>query len=859
MRTYSRLTPRGSRRQADLFFEDLLGEADQRTRRGAVAPALPPRLPVALPPPVRHVPAGDTEDFAEAVPLGGRGAFRHEPLGGVAGNNVEARWNVDAATAPGSTVEVVVYLHGYSTEPDDARFIAGKTASAGVDMLADDGSVRVRASRPTLALVPRGRHTRGATWVFDKLPDRAAFDRLVEAGLSWLASTALGLPAGSTPTRGRLTLAAHSGGGAGLSALLASGLDPDEVICFDSVYGGEDPIRRWALARIASVRAPRSGLRVFYTGCSAPAAAYPAGRWVTARNGRITYQSPGSWTYRNGGWHLITTEVYARRLHEAIRRALSGVTGGAALVNRFRVQRTSVAHNDIPRTYGALLLENIAADVARASDPPAATTRPVCVANDDWLTRPPRKPGGDDPPPARPRADATTGQALDAGRESAAEDTCAPPGARAGAPSANPSLVRTPPAPVTVAAATEWPQPTTDADGVSERALRRMGVCADGVQTLRADGMAALRPIAAAFGEPALVELFTRLRYQSRQLVSPPHSGVDLAKAFGRTVPRGAILAIRTLLVIPGHFRQLARRAGTEEEAYALENLGWLLMQSLGDEVRTTSGVGFWLPASPAFVTRFAAAARGLSPQVTQLIASRRLIDTAVDATAYRVRFTGWQSGGAGRTWRLETGRDTSPGRAAGAPFYREPFTIPPPVNITAERAEVLAAWRRRLADFDAGRTTVALDACDNAYLTRAGILSDISLRGVQLQPYFPAPSTRRPLSSLPGLAAVQPAFEGAFKAIADLGWNDLVFETQGMTCFRGTITAGDPAAVRTMSEHSMGTAVDFNVFENQQGTTGSMDPRIVALFEAFGFTWGARFTPPDPMHFEYAPGPART
>jgi hypothetical protein len=32
----------------------------------------------------------------------------------------------------------------------------------------------------------------------------------------------------------------------------------------------------------------------------------------------------------------------------------------------------------------------------------------------------------------------------------------------------------------------------------------------------------------------------------------------------------------------------------------------------------------------------------------------------------------------------------------------------------------------------------------------------------------------------------------------------------------------------------------------------GSMDPRLVALFEAFHFRWGAGFNPTDPHHFDY-------
>src|SRR5262249_16245423 len=149
-----------------------------------------------------------------------------------------------------------------------------------------------------------------------------------------------------------------SGGGAGVSALLASGLIPDEVVCFDSMYGGEEPIRRWAEARIGSTEGPRSGLRVFYTGCSGPRAEYPAGRWVPAPKGAYTFEEPGSWTWRDGSWRLTTTEVSARRLQHAIERALSRTTGGAALASRFRVERTSIGHNSIPARYSSLLLDD---------------------------------------------------------------------------------------------------------------------------------------------------------------------------------------------------------------------------------------------------------------------------------------------------------------------------------------------------------------------------------------------------------------------------------------------------------------------------------------------------------------------
>jgi hypothetical protein len=856
------LPPAGSRREADLFYADLIGEATPERQRRRIPPAAPPppRYPAVLPVARRderaadpstetlsetyadsYADASDTYDSyadsyadpstdapTEAVPAGGRGAFRHEPLGGIAGDNVAARWNVDASTASGSTVDLVVHLHGYSSQADDARFLPRKTDAAGVDLVAGDGSVRVRASQPTLVLVPRGRHTDGATWLFDKLRDRAGLDALIDAALQWLCTTVLRLPSGSTLRRGRLTLAAHSGGGAGMNALLTGGVNPDELMCFDSMYGDADPIRRWAVARIGSADAARSGLRVFYTGCSAD-----------------------SWSYRNGQWRLTTTEISARRVHDAVQRALSQSSNAAALANRFRVQRTSVAHGEIPVRYSPLLLENVAADVPQTSAPPAATSRPACVANDDWLTQPPQRPGGT-APPAKPAEGEDVGEYVPA----LMEDTYAPPGARTYTPGTDATIFRTAPDPVGVTPATEWPQAAPDGDAATTGALRALGVAADRITAFGTAGMTALRPIASAFGQAALVELARRLRYSAARLAQAPHSydrEADLTRAFGRAVPRPAILAMRLLLAIPGHFRQLARRAPAEDEAYALETLGWLLMHALAAEVRTATSLDFWLPAPPAFAGRFPASVPGVSPQVTQLITARRLTDTSVDAAAYRTRFTTWQSGAPGRAWRLETGRDTTPGRAAAAPFYPSLFTIPGTINIAAERSQVARAWAQRLADVDAGRTSKPLTDCDNTYMARLGLTTPIPLKGLQLRTHFPSPATASTLTTLTGLAAVRTAFEAAFQAVVDLGWNDLLFETQGMGCFRGKKIPGNPAAARRMSEHSLGIAIDLNVFENGQNTTGSMDPRLVALFEAYRFRWGKGFPTPDPMHFEYA------
>lgn len=55
----------------------------------------------------------------------------------------------------------------------------------------------------------------------------------------------------------------------------------------------------------------------------------------------------------------------------------------------------------------------------------------------------------------------------------------------------------------------------------------------------------------------------------------------------------------------------------------------------------------------------------------------------------------------------------------------------------------------------------------------------------------------------------------------------------------------------RAVSLHTWGIAFDINVATNQYGTRGDMDPRVVAIFERWGFRWGGRWTVPDPMHFE--------
>ncbi|MGH2751401.1 MAG: M15 family metallopeptidase [Actinomycetota bacterium] len=53
------------------------------------------------------------------------------------------------------------------------------------------------------------------------------------------------------------------------------------------------------------------------------------------------------------------------------------------------------------------------------------------------------------------------------------------------------------------------------------------------------------------------------------------------------------------------------------------------------------------------------------------------------------------------------------------------------------------------------------------------------------------------------------------------------------------------------LSMHAFGLAIDLNVSTNHLGTAGDMDPRVVEIFERWGFVWGGDWSRPDPMHFE--------
>lgn len=56
----------------------------------------------------------------------------------------------------------------------------------------------------------------------------------------------------------------------------------------------------------------------------------------------------------------------------------------------------------------------------------------------------------------------------------------------------------------------------------------------------------------------------------------------------------------------------------------------------------------------------------------------------------------------------------------------------------------------------------------------------------------------------------------------------------------------------KKISTHAWGIAIDINPDTNQMGTKGDMNPKIIEIFESFGFVWGGNFSVPDPMHFQF-------
>ena len=97
----------------------------------------------------------------------------------------------------------------------------------------------------------------------------------------------------------------------------------------------------------------------------------------------------------------------------------------------------------------------------------------------------------------------------------------------------------------------------------------------------------------------------------------------------------------------------------------------------------------------------------------------------------------------------------------------------------------------------------------------------------------------------------VAASFTQVFAEIQRAGLHDKIASFGGCFAFRPQRTG------TKLSTHAWGIAIDLNPESNEQGTAGSMDPGVIAIFKQAGFTWGGdwkgRFC--DPMHFQFCTG----
>jgi hypothetical protein len=94
---------------------------------------------------------------------------------------------------------------------------------------------------------------------------------------------------------------------------------------------------------------------------------------------------------------------------------------------------------------------------------------------------------------------------------------------------------------------------------------------------------------------------------------------------------------------------------------------------------------------------------------------------------------------------------------------------------------------------------------------------------------------------------AIFPQLRAALNDVVAQGLSSALHPNEYAGCYYPRFIAG----TTTLSNHSFGLAMDFNVPENQRGTPGEMNRTVVQIFKDWGFAWGGDWHYTDPMHFE--------
>jgi len=100
---------------------------------------------------------------------------------------------------------------------------------------------------------------------------------------------------------------------------------------------------------------------------------------------------------------------------------------------------------------------------------------------------------------------------------------------------------------------------------------------------------------------------------------------------------------------------------------------------------------------------------------------------------------------------------------------------------------------------------------------------------------------------------AVVDAVRGALTEIEAANLGDLIDPEGFAGCWNPRLVVADGADV---SHHAWGVALDVNYSANPTGRESLQDPRLVEIFQQWGFTWGGNWLVTDPAHFEYVRPP---
>jgi hypothetical protein len=162
--------------------------------------------------------------------------------------------------------------------------------------------------------------------------------------------------------------------------------------------------------------------------------------------------------------------------------------------------------------------------------------------------------------------------------------------------------------------------------------------------------------------------------------------------------------------------------------------------------------------------------------------------------------------------------------RALGeVPFFRQGDAVLPPI-----------AMKEAFGEFAAQPLSNGFLRVDPSWQARHIVVADVPILGqVQCN------------------RALIPMLRGALEDVARQGFDRSIDPHGYGGCSVPRFIGEDPTG--DLSHHSWGAAVDFNVPENAFGAAPHQDPRLVAIFERWGFTWGGRWLVPDGMHFEFA------